>query len=94
MISQELREAFVDAIKAKHEHETRRKEMWDAKTHQTDCFDAVGVLLHAEFPESALETVSSVVVRVDGRVYHPSLDEEDGSLIIEEVTERTEVIEE
>lgn len=45
-----------------------------------------------ELPEPN-EFIGGVVVKVNGRVYHPSLDEEDGSLIIEEVTERTEVIE-
>nr|WP_321458685.1 hypothetical protein [uncultured Vibrio sp.] len=91
MIVETLKADLVEVIKASQAYEQKRNELANAAAHQRECSKMFEKLLR-ELPEPDV-FIGGVVVKVNGRVYHPSLNEEDGSLLIEEVTERTEVIE-
>ncbi|HIF6165117.1 MULTISPECIES: hypothetical protein [Vibrio harveyi group] len=90
MISENLKATLIASVKARHSQEAARDALRDASDIATESRKKFESLLY-EQPEPDV-LVSQLVVIVDDREYHPFLDEENGSLVLEEVTQRKVVI--
>lgn len=84
-----IKKDLISLVSRKHEIEELNQKLHGLCREQQQELEGIAARLFKEKGENYAEYVRSLVITVDNRKYHPELDEEDGSITLDEVTLRT-----